>query len=53
VLGGYTTFSTFAVEIDRLVSLGHTGTAAVYVCASVVLGALLSACGLALGRRLA
>lgn len=51
VLGGYTTFSTFAVETDRLVSLGHAGLAAGYVAATVLIGAALSATGMAIGRR--
>jgi CrcB protein len=38
VLGGYTTFSAFAVEADRLVVDGHVLTAIVYVVASVGIG---------------
>jgi CrcB protein len=51
VLGGYTTFSTFAVETDRLVSLGHAGLAVGYVAATVLIGLALSAAGMAIGRR--
>jgi CrcB protein len=36
VLGGYTTFSTFAVDSVRLVRAQHVGSAAAYVVASVV-----------------
>jgi CrcB protein len=53
VLGGYTTFSTFAVETDRLVSLGHADVAAGYAVATLVLGAVLSGLGLWLGERTA
>ena len=35
VLGGFTTFSTFAVEADRLVSSGHAATSLIYMGASV------------------
>ncbi|HEX5018346.1 MAG TPA: fluoride efflux transporter CrcB [Actinomycetes bacterium] len=40
-VGGFTTFSTFAVEGVRLVDAGAVGVAATYVVASVVLGLLL------------
>jgi CrcB protein len=46
VLGGYTTFSTFAVDADRLVSTGHGGLAAGYVAATLLGGALATAAGL-------
>ncbi|MGY5884996.1 fluoride efflux transporter CrcB [Modestobacter lacusdianchii] len=53
VLGGYTTFSTFAVETVRLAEAGAWATAAGYVLASVLGGVLAAAGGVALGRRLA
>jgi CrcB protein len=40
-VGGFTTFSTFAVEGVRLVDAGAVGTAAAYTVGSVVLGLLL------------
>jgi len=50
-LGAYTTFSTFAVEVDLLVKDGHAETALVYVVASLVGGFAAVACGILLGRR--
>lgn len=41
VLGGYTTFSTYAVDIDRLTRAGSVGTAVVYLAATVI-GALVA-----------
>lgn len=49
VLGGFTTFSTFAVEADRLISTGHAATAAGYLAATLVAGAAAAAVGLAAG----
>lgn len=40
-VGGFTTFSTFAVEGVRLVDAGATGMAASYITVSIVLGLLL------------
>ena len=39
ILGGFTTFSTYAVDIQRLISDGHPGTAFTYLAATVI-GAL-------------
>ena len=52
VLGGYTTFSTFAVDAVQLTDAGAAGTAALYVVVSVVGGVLAAAAGVALGRAL-
>ncbi|MEV6892399.1 fluoride efflux transporter CrcB [Kribbella sp. NPDC051137] len=41
VLGGFTTFSTYAVDIEKLVTGGHAGTGLLYLAATVV-GALLA-----------
>ncbi|MEU1375891.1 CrcB family protein [Streptomyces triculaminicus] len=41
VLGGFTTFSTYAVDIEELVRDGHAGTAAAY--AAATLGAAMAA----------
>ncbi|MGY1740514.1 MULTISPECIES: fluoride efflux transporter CrcB [unclassified Blastococcus] len=49
--GGYTTYSTFAVDVVRLVDDGAPGLAAGYVLASVVGGVLATAAGVVLGRR--
>ncbi|WP_222195762.1 fluoride efflux transporter CrcB [Modestobacter italicus] len=53
VLGGYTTFSTFAVESVRLAETGAWGAAAGYVLASVLGGVAAAAGGVVLGRRVA
>ncbi|MFS0884136.1 FluC/FEX family fluoride channel [Aeromicrobium sp. 179-A 4D2 NHS] len=50
VLGGFTTYSTFIVEADRLVADGHVGLATGYALGSVVLGVAAAALGTALGR---
>lgn len=49
VLGGFTTFSAFSLEIMLMLERGETATAAIYVLASV----LMSVCALALGLWLA
>ncbi|MGY2080659.1 fluoride efflux transporter CrcB [Modestobacter sp. SYSU DS0657] len=53
VLGGFTTFSTFAVETVRLADGGAWATAAGYVVASVLGGLLAAVAGVRLagGRR--
>lgn len=45
VLGGFTTFSTYAVDVQRLVTGGHAGTALVYLALTAVtaLGAVRAA----------
>jgi CrcB protein len=53
VLGGYTTFSTFAVETVELADAGAWASAGAYVAVSVVGGVLAAAAGVALGRVLA
>ena len=50
VLGGYTTWSTFAVEVVVLVEDGRAALAAGYVVASVVGGVLAVVAGLVAGR---
>jgi CrcB protein len=50
VLGGYTTFSTFAVDAVQLTDAGRPWAAGGYVVASVVGGLLAAAAGVALGR---
>lgn len=53
VLGSLTTFSTFAYETVRLYEEGRGGRAALYVCASLILGLVSIAMGLLLGSALA
>lgn len=48
VCGGFTTFSSFALETDQLIAQGAAPLAVAYVCASVAAG---MAC-VALGERL-
>ena len=49
-LGGYTTFSTLAVEVDRLGRHGHWETAVGYGLASLVAGLAAVFAGIALAR---
>lgn len=50
VLGGYTTYSTFAVDVVLLAEAGAWATATGYVVASVLGGLLAVVAGLLLGR---
>lgn len=52
VLGGFTTFSTFAAEDRALLGDGRLATAAGYLAASVIIGVLAAAAGMTLVRRL-
>jgi fluoride exporter len=52
-LGGFTTFSTFSVQIVLEVDAGEPGRAAGYLVASVVGGVVAATAGYALGRKLA
>ncbi|HYQ75516.1 CrcB family protein [Cellulomonas sp.] len=48
VLGGYTTFSSLALETERLLAAGEAGTALGYAGVSLVAGVLCAAGGVAL-----
>lgn len=48
--GGFTTFSTFAVEIDQRVRHGHAGTAVVYAAVSLLAGVGAALAGITLAR---
>jgi CrcB protein len=50
MLGGFTTFSTFSVQIVLEVDAGRPARAAAYVLASVVGGIAAAAAGYAIGR---
>jgi fluoride exporter len=50
VLGGFTTYSTFAVDIVRLTGSGQPALAVAYVLASVLGGVLAVVVGLVVGR---
>lgn len=52
LLGGWTTFSTLAVEVDRSLDAGRPGPAAVALLLSLVGGVGLAALGATTGRRL-
>jgi fluoride exporter len=50
---GFTTFSTFSVQVVLDADAGEPGKALAYVLASVIGGVAAAAAGYALGRRLA
>jgi CrcB protein len=52
-LGGFTTFSTFSVQVVLDTDAGEPGKALVYVAISVIGGIAAAAAGYGLGRRLA
>jgi CrcB protein len=45
VLGGFTTFSTFSVEVRGMLAVGAVGTAVLYAVSSVVVGVALVMAG--------
>lgn len=47
VLGGFTTYSTFALEVDRLVESGHAGLGIAYAAGSITLGIIAATAGIA------
>ncbi len=49
LLGGYTTFSTWMAETDRLAAEGHRDRSAAYVALSLAAGLAVAALGHALG----
>jgi CrcB protein len=51
-LGAYTTYSTFAVETDQLVTSGHAAVAGVYAGASLGVGLAAAAAGIRVARAL-
>ena len=53
LLGGFTTFSTFSVQVVLEVDGGRPGVAVAYVLASVLGGIAAAAAGYALGRATA
>lgn len=52
VLGGFTTFSSFALDAASLLERGATGLSIVYVLASLIVSIAAVFAGLALGRNL-
>jgi len=49
-LGGFTTYSTYSLDILRLIEAGRLGTAALYGVSTMLLAVAGCAAGLALGR---
>ena len=52
MLGGYTTYSTFAVEVHSLLGAGSTWTGTIYAAGTVLAGVAAAALGLLLARWL-
>ena|SRR5450830_664104 len=52
VLGGFTTYSTFVVEVDRLVATGHAWIGSAYAVLSILIGVLAALAGIGLARTL-
>ncbi|MBX3067430.1 MAG: CrcB family protein [Cryobacterium sp.] len=52
VLGGYTTYSTFAADTHGLILALQFGPSAIYGLATVVIGAAASIAGIALGSAI-
>lgn len=50
VLGGFTTFSTYVVEIQRLVEVRAAGTALAYLAATILAALAATFCGITLTR---
>ncbi len=53
VLGGYTTFSTFSLEVVELGLHGRYGLAGIYALGSLAAGVVGAAAGIGLGRTVA
>lgn len=51
LLGSFTTYSSFALETERLLVVGAYGTAVAYVAASLVAGLVACAAGVAVAHR--
>lgn len=51
IVGGFTTYSTFVLEIERLVDGGHVLTGSGYAVVSIVVGLVAAGLGVALAGR--
>ena len=52
ILGGFTTYSAFAVDTDGLIVAQNVGGSILYAVATIVVGALATVAGIALSARL-
>ena len=52
VLGGWTTFSSFAVDVLQQTHAGHGGRAAAYIASSIILGVAAVGFGTVAGQRI-
>ena len=52
VLGGWTTFSSYALDIHAMVQAGHDLVAAAYLVGSLVVGLVAVGLGITLGERI-
>ncbi len=52
IMGGYTTYSSFAVDTDGLIATAHLGDSILYALATVLVGAAASVGGIALGAAI-
>jgi len=52
ILGGYTTYSAFAVDTDGLIVAANVGGSLLYAAATIVVGALATTAGIAVGAAL-
>jgi CrcB protein len=52
ILGGFTTYSAFAVDADGLIMAQNLGGSILYAIATIVVGALASVAGIALAARI-
>lgn len=50
ILGGYTTFSTYIVDIQRLINNGHGGTGLIYLAGTIVAALLAAEAGITAAR---
>jgi CrcB protein len=53
VLGGYTTFSTYEVDVQQLAAAGSAGTALLYLAGTLVAALVAVAAGLGAARFVA
>lgn len=52
ILGGYTTYSTFAVDTDGLIASEHFANSIAYGLATIIVGAIASVVGIACGAAI-